>query len=550
MSFRRLLTPLAAAAAVALGIGLAGCHPKQAGPPAVTPAPSLRILRISQRNEPADLDPAIAALPDEFFIIRALSEGLVVPATHGGEPFPAAADRWNVSPDGLTWTFHLRPGALWSDGEPVTSADFVASYRRVLSPATAAPHPELFYPVRNARDFVEGRLGDFSQVGFSAPDPSTLVVRLAAPNPRFLDYVASGPWIPVNPRVVARYGRNWTRPGHYVGNGPYLLSVWEPDRRIVVDRNPRYYDAAGIELDEIQFLRFDDGATEERAYRTGDVDITMAIPQSRIAYYAEQRPAEFHRAPLAETRYLVFNTRRPPLDDPRVRQALALAIDRLRLTEDVLLGGQEPAYRLMPAELRPAGDVVGEVGIGEREAGDAAAARAQARRLLADAGFPDGAGFPRLELAGWSDNPVLEVIQSMWHRALGIDVGIVNREARAHVAALVAGTYDIGFITLIPNVADPEAVLQTFTSDSPDNYSHWNDNLYDGLVGAAALAPDTARRDALLAAAETRLMTLVPISPLYFNEKNWLMKPYVRGWMENEMWTRYYPGLWIDRNRS
>ena len=174
-------------------------------------APAPQILRISQRNEPADLDPAKASLPDELFIIRALSEGLVAPSPDNAPPQPAAAERWEISPDECTYTFHLRRNALWSNGEPVTAADFLASYQRVLTPATAAPKAPLLFLVKNARAFATGELTDFAAVGFRAPDPHTLVVTLEHPAPRFLAYAASGPWIPVNPRVVARFGRTWTR---------------------------------------------------------------------------------------------------------------------------------------------------------------------------------------------------------------------------------------------------------------------------------------------------------------------------------------------------
>jgi oligopeptide transport system substrate-binding protein len=528
----------------ATALALAGCRPG-AGSRDTDPPDGLRVLRISQRNEPADLDPAIAALPDEFFIIRALSEGLVLPATEGGPPTAGAADLWETSPDGLTWTFHLREGARWSDGEPVTADDFIASFRRVLSPGTAASHPELFYPVHNARAFYEGGLADFAQVGLSAPDSSTVIVRLDAPNPLFLNYVASGPWIPVNPRAVAHHGRQWTLPGAYVGNGPYTLSVWKPNQRIVVVKNPMYYAASRIQLDQIQFIRLDDGDAEDRSYRAGQIDVTMAVPFSKLGAYARERPAELHRGPLAETRCLVFNTQRAVLDDPRVRAALALAIDRARLCEDVLLGGQQPAYRLLPEALRPAGDAAPRLGRDESEESPLAAV-AEARSRLAEAGYPGGRNFPRLELTGWSaGNPALEVIQAMWKRNLGIDVTIANRDARAHLAALQAGHYDIAFVAVIPSVPDPLAVLQQFLSDSPDNYPRWSDNLYDGLVRAAALADET-RRNELLLAAETRLLTFVPITPIYFNERNWLMKPSVRGWMEDEMWTRFYPSLWLD----
>ena len=272
-------------------------------------------------------------MPDDFFVIRALSEGLVAPTTaRDGSPVPAAADRWETSSDGLTWTFHLREDARWSDGEPVTAADWVASYQRVLSPGTAAPKANLLlFLVKNAREFYLGHLTDFATVGFLAPDPHVLEVTLERPTPQFLTYAASGTWIPANPRVVARFGRRWTLPENYVGNGPFTLAEWKPGQRITVRRSPRYHAAAGVRPDEIQFLHFSDTDAEDRAYRDGQIDVTMAVPYTKVVTYFHERPAELHRAPLAETRYVAFNVGRPPLDDVRVRRALSLAIDRVRL---------------------------------------------------------------------------------------------------------------------------------------------------------------------------------------------------------------------------
>ena len=504
------------------------------------PEPAPRgVLRISQRNEPADLDPARATLPDEFFILRALGEGLVAPSPDGGTPQPAAASGWAVSTDGLTYTFHLRPDARWSNSSPVTADDFVASYERLLSPATAAPKAGLFFMVRGARDYATGRLQDFSAVGFQAPDPRTLVVTLERPMPRFLDYAASGPWIPVNPRVVARHGRLWTRPGHFVGNGPFTLVEWRPHQRIVVQRNPAYHDAARFHLAAIHFVAFDNGEVEERAFRAGQLDVTMAIPFSKVEAYRQERSAEAHRAPLAETRYLSFNTTRAPLSDVRVRRALSLALDRAKLVDKVLRGGQEPAGRLVPPALRDSADK--EPVLGGASADDPAAARA----LLAAAGFPDGRGFPRLELSSWVGSAVCEAVQAMWKKELGIDVVLVNREAKDHLASLAAGRYDIAFMTAIPDVADAANLLGDFASGSPGNYPQWSDARYDALLAAAAAAP-AGEQAARLLAAEARLLDQVPLAPLYFNSVNWLMRPGVRGWHQDPLWTRFYQDLSVD----
>jgi oligopeptide transport system substrate-binding protein len=514
---------------------LPACTKKASSSPASSPAPAPSVLRVSQRNEPVDLDPATATLPDEFFIIRALSEGLVTPdATAPSGVRPAVAARWEISPDALTYTFHLRPEARWSNGDPVTSADFIASYRRLLTPATAAPKADLFFAVKNARAFASGTLADFSTVGFSAPDAHTLIITLAQATPAFLIYVASGPWIPIHPATIATHGRTWTQPGHYVGNGPFTLSEWRQQQRIVVLKNPAYRAAATIHLDEIQFLRFDSGDTEERAYRAGQLDITMAIPTSKISTYASERPTEFHRAPLAETRFLSFNTHRSALADPRVRRALALAIDRKRIAERVELGGQEPSWRLTPPALRNT--------TAEAFASPLRDDPAEARRLLTEAGFPEGKNFPKLELSAWSrsQGPTLEALQAMWRQELGIEVAVTIREAKVHLAALSSGDYDIAYVTTtaLLDVADPASLLAHFTTTATDNYPHWHSPAFDRL-----LLTDPS-------AAERLLLESAAIAPLYFNTHNWLMSPRVQGWSEDALWSRDYTGVSLQPSLS
>ncbi len=516
---------------LAAALAFTGCGRKETA--AGTPA---QVLRLSQRNEPGDLDPAKVTLPDEFGLLRAVLEGLLRPGVDGGEPRPGVAERYEVSADGLTYVFHLRADARWSDGEPVTAAQFVAAYRRLLTPATAAPKAAVFFPVRHARAFVAGTLTDFDAVGFRVVDPRTLVITLEQPTPRFPHYVASGPWLPVRTDVVAKHGRTWTQPQHFVGNGPFTLAEWRPDQRLVMKRNPRWHGAAGVRLDELHFVRLDSADGEDRAYRAGQVDATMAVPTSRIEVYAQERPEELRRQPMFETRYLAFNCGRPALRDPRVRRALALALDRAALVDRVLRGGQPVAATLVPPAL----------------AGGAATSPhafrydpAAAQRLLAEAGFPGGAGFPTLEVTAWSSSqvPVLEAIQAGWKRDLGIAVTLATREARVHLSALASGDYDIGFVTSIPDVADPLQVLGDFTSGAPENYPQWRDPAFDAALARAATLADASARQAALRDAEDLLLAAAPLAPVYFNAKIWLLSPRVRGWEEDGLWGRCYDGM-------
>lgn len=498
------------------------------------PISSDSVLRISQRNEPGDLDPATANLPDEFFIIRALSEGLVSPSPDGGAPLPAAATSWEISPDRLTYTFHLRPEATWSDGLPVTATDFIYSYQRVLTPKTAAPKSQLFFLVRGAEDFYREKITDFTQVGFEAVDTHTLRVTLAHPAPQFLAYAASGPWIPVNKRAITRHGSSWTKPGNFVGNGPFTLVEWKPHQHITVRRRSDYWDANQVHLGAIRFQAFDNANAEERAFRAGQIDITMSVPYSKIATYAAQESGPLRQIPLHETRFLAFNTERPPLNDIRVRRALSLTIDRQAMTTHVLLGGQRPAFHFVPDGL---GGFQSQASLTENIA--------QARQLLADAGYPDGKGFPSLELTGWSQSAVLETVQAMWKKELGVTVNIGVRDAKVHVANLQAGQYYIGFITAIPDIADPMDMLKDLRSGATSNYSQWKNHDYDTLLDESDRASDSSSRLVLLAKAESLITEQAPIAPLYFNAKNILLSSRVQNWQEDALWTRFYKGVSI-----
>lgn len=503
---------------------LGGCGREPSAGPAGTPAPTDRVLRVSQRNEPVSLDPATTTLPDEYGILRALLEGLLVPGPNGSAPRLGVAEGFEVSTDGLVYTFRLRNAARWSDGQPVTAGHFIGAYRRLLSPETASPKATIFFGVQNARAFASGRERDFSAVGFRAADPRTLIVTLESPNPRFPHVVASGPWLPVRVDLATRHGRRWTEPGNFVGNGPFTLEEWRPDQHIAVRRNPDWHGATTVVLDGIRFVRFDSSDSEERAYRAGQIDVTMAIPASKVPVYARERPAELHRTAMIETRHLVFNLRRPALSGS-TRRALSLAIDRQRLTERVLLGSHAPADTFLPPQLRPT------VERGEKPV---TFDPAEARRLLAEAGFPGGRGFPRLELSGWTNATVLEALQQMWREHLGVEVTITLREAKVHLDALRAGGFDIAFATAIPDAVDPGAMLGDLVTGAALNYPGWSDPGFDRAVASGRWAE-----------AEAALLTGAPVAPLYYNTKVWLMSPRVRGWSEDGLWARIYPGVSI-----
>ncbi len=502
-------------------------------------APDTTVLRISQRNEPATLDPHLATLPDEFFVIRALSEGLLVPHPNGGAPLPGAAESWTVSADGLHYTFKLRRDARWSNGEPLTASDFLFSFERVLNPTLGAPKAALFYVVKNARAYHLGELKRFAEVGFAAPDDHTLTLELTEPAPHLPALTASGPWLPVPRAVVEKFGSSasrengWTRAGNHVSNGPFVLTEWRKNQHLLVQPNRHYHAASRLHLAGVRFQVYDSGDTEERSFRAGQVDVTMAVPATKLDAYASPT---LRRQPLHETRYLALNLTVPPLNDPRVRRALSLAVDRTALVQNVLRGGQRPAANFVPPGL---GGYTGY----ERIQTDPATAR----QLFEQAGFPHGKDFPPLELSTWGAAPtVLEAIQQMWRRELGIDIRIVQREGRVHMAAVIRGDFAIAFMPAIPDYDDPAAIFGELTTGATGNFSRWSSPRFDRLVTDAARTSDTVRRNALYRDAEETLLADLPVIPLYFNLQNYLVAPRVRDWRQDALWNRYYLDTSLD----
>ena len=291
-------------------------------------------LHIGNGAEPGTLDPHLVDAYTDMRVIVALLEGLCAIDEQTSQAMPAAAERWEATPDGLTWTFHLRAGLQWSNGDPLTADDFVQSWRRALSPQLASPYAYFLFPIKNGEAFNAGKVTDPAALGLAAPDARTLVITLERPTPYLPLLAANCAWYPVNPRVLERLGgltnrsTPWLTPKNFVGNGPFLLQEWTPNARIVVEKNPRYWDAGTVRLNRIVFYPIDNPDVEERNFRAGQLHVTYAVPLSKIPTYREQSPARLRADPLLRTFFIRFNTTKPPFDNPKLRRALSLAIDR------------------------------------------------------------------------------------------------------------------------------------------------------------------------------------------------------------------------------
>ncbi len=494
----RPLLLLTAALALLLNV----CRPRES---AVEAATASRTLLLGNLSEPNDLDPQIADSQQTFNIIMALMEGLAQYHPETCEAVPATAERWEISADQRTWTFHLRRDARWSNGDPVTAKDFAWAYRRMLNPALGAEYASMLFVLRNAEAYYNGKEKDFAAVGVEARDDHTLVLTLAQPVAYLDKLVCHAAWYPLHPNTVTRFGGEttrgsaWTKPGNYVGNGPFLLDEWVPNKLIRVRRSPTYWDHATVWLNDVVFYPIDSTDAEERMFRAGQLHVTSSIPIEKIAVYKNDpalAPLLRQETNLATYVYR-FNTTRPPFNDVRVRQALAFAIDRQRIVERVAKGGQTPAQSLTPPNT----------------AGFTAQSRVphdpeRARQLLAEAGFPGGRGFPAFEIlfnTNEGHRQIAEAIQQMWRTELGVDARLFNQEAKVYSDTMRRLDYAVARFAWVGDYLDPSTFIDIMTGDSGNNQTGWKNAEYDRLVEAARSEPSAAKRYAMFQRCEANL---------------------------------------------
>jgi len=510
--------------------GTSACSRKQ-DPSAANAEAGSAILLYGNGAEPQDLDPQTVTGVPENKLMNAFFEGLVSYGPEGSDTVGGVAERWDISPDGLIYTFHLRANAKWSNGDPVTAEDFVRSYQRILTPALAAEYAYKFSAVVGAEDYQRGSLQDFSQVGFQAVDAQTLVIRLNHRVPYLLESMKHYAWFPVHIPTIARHGglatrgTAWTRLENFVGNGPFVPQSWRPNQRIVAARSPTYWDRARVTLDAIHFLPTENLETEERMFRTGQLHKTYELPAAKIDVYQRDFPESYRSDPYYGSYFFRFNVTRKPLDDVRVRRALTLAIDRESLTRNVVRGGMQAAYGLTPptdkytARAKLTGDV------------------AEARRLLAEAGYPGGQGFPHIELLyNTQDNHrrICEALQEMWRQNLGIDVGLLNQEWKVYLRSMDQLDYDMARGGWIGDYNDPNTFYDTFVTGGGNNRTGWSNARYDQLLRDTGFAADEPARLELYQQMEEIIVAELPIMPLYFYRKVYALSPKVH-WPSNPL---------------
>jgi len=489
--------------------------------------PPVSSFAFALSDEPRTLDPGLITDTYGGFFASNLFEGLLVWDAAGQKTLPGAAERYEVSPDGKTWTFHLRREGIWSNGDTVTATDFLVAWRRVLNPSFQSDYASLLFPIKGARALAEGQEVSAATLGVEVRDRFTLVVTLESPTPWFDAIVAHHVASPVNSAALKRHGYAWWQPGRIVVNGPFQLHEWTPGESIVLRKNPYFHGATAVKLQEVIAKLVSDPEEVVRLYEAGELHWTGNaghLPPGRLSELASRPDA--HSSAELGTAWLWVNIDVAPLSDSRVRRALSLALDRTVLAQALGPGD------LVTARMVPLG-MPDYVPPDAPKPGDDAA-----KALFADAGFPRGRGFPGIELAVDSrpiHRRLAKAVAERWTHVLGIKVTTYERNYGAHAEAVRNGEYQIGRGGWLGDYPDPSSFLELLESDNALNASGWSDGGFDALVQEARRTDDASSRLRLLSRAESLLLEQAPIIPLYHFGALSLLKPYVTGFVDNPL---------------
>ena len=518
-----------AVAALSIALFAAACSPPHTG------GEPASVLVRGGGPEPDSLDPQKARAFEAQTVLRDLCEGLTT-LDHSAHVAPGVASSWSVSDDGLTYTFVLRPQARWSSGEPVVAQDFVAALRRLVDPATGSAYAAYVDVIANAPEIVAGKAAPQS-LGVEASGDHTLVVRLAKPAaylPTLLSHPAT---CPVHRPTLAAHREGFARPGLMVSDGAFVLSEWVQGSYVLARRNRRYWNDAATHLDAVKYLIIADENSELARYRGGELQVTFVVPRGQFDWIKAHLADQLHVSPQLSTYYYGFNLRRAPFkDQPGVRRALSLVIDRDKLAQLVLRVGELPAWGWVP----PGIDGYTPQSFDYRTM-PLAARIAEAQRLYRAAGYSreHPLSFELRYNAGEVHTKLAIAVASMWKEALGVDVRLAQVEFKSLLQDIDRGDVEMFRSSWVGDYNDAYTFAQYLTSGFGVNLPHYSSAHYDALVNSATLERDAAARASLLEEAERVMLADHPLLPLYFYVNKHLVKPEVRGWYDNVMNVTY-----------
>src|SRR5262245_13346130 len=497
---------------------------------ASTAAQAEMVLHRGNGAEPETLDPAKSTGVTESNIQYELLEGLTTYSVDG-LVIPGVAEKWDVSDDGKTYTFHLRD-SKWSNGDPVTADDFVYSWRRVVDPATASDYAPIFNVITNAEAINKGEEKDLTKLGVEATDAKTLKVTLNKPTPYFISMLRHSSFLPVNKADIEKNGQDWTKPGNIVGNGAFTLSEWTPQSSLTVVKNPNYYDAANVKLEKIIYYPTEDISEEFKRFRNGELQITYEVPSDQVGFIEANMKDEYDAKPYLGTYYYVINETRESGAKKEVREALALASDREAIGDKVTQGSFLPAYSWVPPGTPDYATQY--VSFKDMPMADRIT---KAKELLAGAGYTAEKPLKLEILYNTSENhkKIAIAIQDMW-KQVGVDATLNNQEWQVYLDTRDNKQFDVARAAWIGDYADPVTFLDLFLSDAGvRNDAGYNNAEFDKLVKDSFNIADPKARMASLEKAEQMFLADLPIIPILHYKTKHMVSKKVQGWAYNNL---------------
>ena len=520
--------PGAGGAAGAAGSAESGSEEGADAGEAGTDAAGSNTVNVQVGPSPETIDPALNSAVDGANMIIHAFEGLLK-FDKDNNVVEGVAESYEVSDDGLTWTFHLREGLKWSDGSDLTADDFVYSWKRVVDPATAAPYG---YDLMNyVKGYDEAAEGDLDALAISAPDAQTFVVELKSPCVYFDKICAFAVMVPVQQATIEANGESWTiSPETYVTDGPYMMTEYTDGSQIVFEKNPNYWDAANVTFDTIVWHLIEDSNAAYSAYQNGDIDMIKDVPTEEIP--SLEGNAEFHVEPIMGTYYVTFNTQKAPFDDAKVREALSLAIDRAYVAGTIMQGTYTPATNFVGPGVSDEKDGSAFEDVTKEKYGDHFNTDkyeedlAKAKELLAEAGYPDGEGFPEFNYltndSGYH-KAVAEYLQSAWGD-LGLKMNINIQEWKTVTADRRSGNFDVARNGWVYDWDDPSNMINLLETDNGNNDGKYSNPDFDKAVAGARDTTDLAEHYDLLHQAEQILLEDAAMAPVAYYNDFWLQK--------------------------
>lgn len=505
-------------------------------------ADAAMVLRRGNGGEPDTLDPTRSSAEWENSILGDMFLGLTTDSADG-RAVPGSAERWDISADGKTYIFHLRKNLVWSDGVPLTAADFVYSYRRLLDPAMAAQYAPAFYMLVNGEAVATGKAAP-ETLGVRAIDDHTLEMKFTAPVPYLLQLLTLAATFPVPRHVIEKYGANWTQPRHMVGNGAFTLAEWKPQSYVKLVRNPRFYDVKNVRLDAVYYYPGEDSNAALKQFRAGGLDAMNGFPSRHLTWLRQNMAAETRVAPWLGTYYYALNNEKYPYNDKRVRLALSMSIERELITDKLLKYGVIPAYGLVPPGIANYGQ-----GVRAYFADWPREKRiAEAKRLLAAAGFgPDNPLTVTIKYNTSQDHKKIALgVAANWKK-IGVTTKLFNVEAKVLYADLRIGDFEVGRASWVADFNDPQNFLFLLDSASGTlNYSNYKNPQFDALIRQASTMLDLKQRAVVMGQAEQLAMDEQPVIPIYFYVSRNLVAKRVHGWVDNIIDRHRSRYLWLD----